>query len=194
LRSSYIILATVLLTVLGVVLASGQAFWTEDWGSGQGNGLSLFIVEETAVEEEAVTDRPLLVLVEKPKEENAGEPAAMVITDDPPPVQSADTDSDDGPETDHVFDAPAPVNPGLPGIVLSSSRMGPSTIYELLGVDGVKRTVIVSPPKAGIDAAPSAKPTFKGRNPCGRKRRRHHRHWKKHKFRHGHWKKHKFHP
>jgi hypothetical protein len=184
----------VLLTVLGIVLVSGQTFWTEDWGSGQGNGLSLFIVEETAVEEEAVTDRPLLVLVEKPKEEDTGEPAATVITDSPPPVQAADTGSDDGPKTDHVFDAPAPVNPGLPGIVLSSSRMGPSTIFELLGVDGVTRTVILSPRTAGIDAAPSVKAAFKGRNPCGRKRRFHHKHWKKHKFRHGHWKKYKFHP
>lgn len=187
-----------LLTVLGVVLASGQAFWTDDWGSDQDNGLRLFIVEETVVEEEAVTDRPLLVLVEKPSEEvKVDEPTAMVITDGPPPVQAAAADpgSDDGPvtvavappraETDPVSDNPAPANPGLPGIVLSSSRMGQSTIFELLGVDGVKRTVIVNPRTAGIDAAPPVKDAFQGRNPCGRRRRFHHRHWKKRRFHHG---------
>ena len=174
-----------LLTVLGVVLVSGQSFWTEDWGPGQDKGLRLVIVEETAVKEEAVNDRPLLVLVEKPKEEAAGEPAAMVITDDPPPVQAADTDSDEDPGIDHIFDAPAPVNPGLPGIVLSSSRMGPSTVFELLGADGVKRTVIVSPRKSGIVAAGPAKPALQGRHPCGRRRRFHHRHWKKRRFHHG---------
>jgi len=168
----------VLLTVLGVVLASGQSFWTEDWGSGQDNGLRLLIVEEDAVEEEvapeeeAVVDGPQLVLVEKPKEEVVDEPPATVT-----PAVLLDTPMsfrDDG-----VVKAPTTIPDGR---IIATFPAGQYIIVKLEDEEGIMWVVLLDRWTKEVIKSFQVEGKF-GKNsphhgrwghPCGRKRRFHH--------------------